>query len=100
VTQDFKSSVSAYSISGKVTSVSGPLSGIKLSLSGPMSKTVYSNTDGSFNFGLVLPGEYNLAVLDPNMIYSFNPPVIAVAVGNSDVSLILHGYRPSPSGAY
>lgn len=72
------------SISGTITTTTGPLAGVAVFLTGPVNRTVTTNNSGVYNFTGLLNGNY---VVTPVLTgYSFTPTTANVIVNNADVT--------------
>lgn len=104
IAQNVQSHVAAYSITGSVISSQGPLAGIHLNLSGPVSRTFVTSQDGSYDFNSLPPGDYIVSAEDPNLNYFFYPAEYRVSVTDADLQLMVNGVHgniyvsPPPPG--
>lgn len=72
------------SISGTVSTATGPLAGVAVFLSGPVNRTVTTNASGAYSFTGIVNGNY---VVTPVLTgYSFTPVTANVTVNNADVT--------------
>ena len=73
-----------YSISGTVTVNGAPLSGVSMTLTGPVSKTV--NTDSNGNYSFTPLGNGNYTITPSKSGYIFSPSNLSVTVNGTDVT--------------
>jgi len=73
-----------YSISGKVTVGGAPLSGVTMSLSGAVSRTITTDANGDYTFTIVGNGSYT--VTPSRTGYNFSPVNSSVTVNGADVT--------------
>jgi len=81
--QDFTGTT--YSISGRVTAAGIPLSGVSMSLSGAVSKTTTTDTNGDYTFTIVGNGSYT--VTPSRTGYTFSPVNRSVTVNGANVTV-------------
>ncbi len=72
-------------ISGTISDDGTPVSGVTVIMSGPVNKTVVTNSKGQFSFTPFKPGTYTLRA--ESTAYKFYPEVEKVVLGSSPVSI-------------
>lgn len=82
--QVFVGTLITRSISGTVSTATGPLAGVAVFLTGPVNRTVTTNASGAYSFTGLVNGNY---VVTPVLTgYSFTPVTSNVNVNNADVT--------------
>ncbi|MCX7771116.1 MAG: carboxypeptidase regulatory-like domain-containing protein, partial [Proteobacteria bacterium] len=72
------------SITGTISTATGPLAGVAVYLTGPINRTVSTNASGVYSFTGLVNGDY---VVTPVLTgYSFTPTTANVRVNNADVT--------------
>ena len=72
-----------YSISGKITGKSGPLSGISVFLTGASTQTTSTGTDGVYKFSGLKEGTYSIT--SGNQQFTFVPKTRSITIQAADV---------------
>jgi hypothetical protein len=73
-----------FSISGKITSEGGPLSGVSVTLSGVASKRTTTDANGNYTFSILGNGSYT--VTPSKTSYSFTPVSRSVTINDANIA--------------
>jgi hypothetical protein len=76
--------VATYSISGKVTYFSSVLSGVTITLTGPVNKTATTSTSGTYSFTNLPSGSYTITPSKTG--YRFTPVSRSVTISSSNIT--------------